>query len=53
MPDNSGVEVMRLAGRMVERLHERAARRMLELAAAIAAVDNETKEKAKVRRLGS
>ena len=52
LPDNSGVEVMRLAGRMVERLHERAARRMLELAAAITAMDNETKEKAKVRRSG-
>jgi citrate lyase subunit beta/citryl-CoA lyase len=49
LPDNSGVEVMRLAGRMVERLHERAARRMLELAAAITVMDNETKEKGKTR----
>jgi len=49
LPDNSGVEVMRLAGRMVERLHERAARRMLELADAIAVMDQETKEKGKTR----
>jgi citrate lyase subunit beta/citryl-CoA lyase len=50
LPDNSGVEVMRLAGRMVERLHERAARRVIELAEAIAAMDDEMREKAKVRR---
>jgi citrate lyase subunit beta/citryl-CoA lyase len=38
-PENMGVEVMQLAGRMVERLHERAARRMLAMADAIAAMD--------------
>ena len=48
-PDNSGVEVMRLAGRMVERLHERATCRMLALANAIEAMDKETKEKGKTR----
>ena len=50
LPDNSGVEVMRLAGRMVERLHERAARRVIELAEAIAAMDDEFRETAKARR---
>ena len=44
LPSNSGVEVMRLAGRMVERLHERAARRTLAIAAAIAAMDQEMKD---------
>ena len=39
--DNAGLEVMRLAGRMVERLHERDARRTLELADAIAALEAE------------
>ena len=38
-PDNTGLEVMRLAGRMVERLHERQAKRLLQLADAIAAMD--------------
>lgn len=42
-PDNAGVEVMRLSGRMVERLHERQARRTLALADAIAAMDVEAK----------
>lgn len=40
--DNAGLEVMRLAGRMVERLHERQARRTLELAEAIAVLEAET-----------
>jgi len=39
--DNAGLEVMRLAGRMVERLDERQARRTLELADAIAATETE------------
>jgi citrate lyase subunit beta/citryl-CoA lyase len=43
-PQNTSVEVLNLAGRMVERLHERAARRLLALADAIAAIDRETKE---------
>jgi hypothetical protein len=34
---------MRLSGRMVERLHERQARRTLDLAEAIAAMEAETK----------
>jgi citrate lyase subunit beta/citryl-CoA lyase len=42
-PDNTGLEVMRLSGRMVERLHERQARRTLELADAIAALEAEVK----------
>ena len=50
LPENSSVEVMRLAGRMVERLHERSARRVIDLAEAIAATDEEIREKAKVRR---
>ncbi len=37
-PENAGLEVMALAGRMVERLHERMARRTLELGEAIAAL---------------
>ena len=37
--DNAGLEVMRLSGRMVERLHERQARRTLEFAEAIAALE--------------
>lgn len=41
--DNTGLEVMRLSGRMVERLHERQARRTLDLAEAIAAMEAETK----------
>jgi citrate lyase subunit beta/citryl-CoA lyase len=38
-PDNAGLEVMRLSGRMVERLHERQARRTLRLAEAVEAAD--------------
>ena len=49
-PDNTHAEVLRLAGRMVERLHERSARRVIELAEAIAAMDEEIREKAKIRR---
>ena len=49
-PGNEGVEVMRLAGRMVERLHERSARRMIALADAIAAL--ETREKPRLQRGG-
>jgi citrate lyase subunit beta/citryl-CoA lyase len=41
--DNAGLEVMRLSGRMVERLHERQARRTLALADAIAAMAAEVK----------
>jgi citrate lyase subunit beta/citryl-CoA lyase len=40
-PDNAGVEVMRLSGRMVERLHERAARRMLSMARDIKLLESE------------
>ncbi len=40
-PDNSGVEVLALAGRMVERLHERAAKRMIAMAEAIKAMEDE------------
>jgi len=50
LPQNSGVEVLRLAGRMVERLHERAVRRVIDLAGAIATLDEDAREKAKVRR---
>jgi citrate lyase subunit beta/citryl-CoA lyase len=39
--DNAGLEVMRLSGRMVERLHEREARKLLELADTIAALEDE------------
>jgi citrate lyase subunit beta/citryl-CoA lyase len=42
-PDNAGLEVMRLSGRMVERLHERQARRTLQVADAIAAIEAEAK----------
>lgn len=45
-PDNVGAEVMRLSGRMVERLHERAARRTLAIAEAIAELDKAMKAKA-------
>jgi citrate lyase subunit beta/citryl-CoA lyase len=48
-PGNSGVEVLALAGRMVERLHERAARRLLAMADEIKAIEAETAEP-KVRR---
>jgi citrate lyase subunit beta/citryl-CoA lyase len=50
LPENSGIEVMRLAGRMVERLHERAARRVIDLAEWIAVLDEEAREMSKVRR---
>jgi citrate lyase subunit beta/citryl-CoA lyase len=40
-PDNAGVEVLRLSGRMVERLHERAARRMIAMADAIRLMEAE------------
>ena len=49
-PDNSGLEVMRLSGRMVERLHERAARRTLEMAEAVAAKDALDREEQKLQR---
>jgi citrate lyase subunit beta/citryl-CoA lyase len=41
VPGNSALEVLQLSGRMVERLHERSARRMIALADAIAALDKE------------
>jgi citrate lyase subunit beta/citryl-CoA lyase len=41
--DNAGLEVMRLSGRMVERLHERQAKRTLALADAIAGMEAEAK----------
>lgn len=41
--DNTGLEVMRLSGRLVERLHERQARRTLAFADAIAAMDAEVR----------
>jgi citrate lyase subunit beta/citryl-CoA lyase len=52
---NSGLEVMRLSGRMVERLHERQAKRTLALADAIAALDEWAKvePQAAPRRLRS
>lgn len=40
-PDNSGKAVISLAGRMVERLHERQARRVLEVAESIEAMGTE------------
>jgi citrate lyase subunit beta/citryl-CoA lyase len=52
-PENAKAEVIRLQGRMVERLHERAARRTIELAAAIEALEEELREKPKPRRPGS
>jgi citrate lyase subunit beta/citryl-CoA lyase len=48
-PANAGVEVMALAGRMVERLHERTARRTLALAAAIAARDDPAAPEARLK----
>jgi citrate lyase subunit beta/citryl-CoA lyase len=42
-PDNAGLEVMRLSGRMVERLHERQARRTLQVADAIGAMEADTR----------
>jgi citrate lyase subunit beta/citryl-CoA lyase len=44
-PDNSGKGVIRLGGRMVERLHERVARRTLELAGAIEAMGSEEQDR--------
>lgn len=41
-PENAGRGVIRIDGRMVERLHERTARRLLALHDAIRAVENET-----------
>jgi citrate lyase subunit beta/citryl-CoA lyase len=46
-PDNAGVEVLRLSGRMVERLHERAARRMIAMAQDIKLLEGETAGKAR------
>ncbi len=43
-PENSGKGVITVGGRMVERLHERVARRTLELEAAIAAMEDEIQE---------
>ncbi len=43
-PENAGKGVIRVDGRMVERLHERMARRTLELADAIRAIAGETEE---------
>jgi citrate lyase subunit beta/citryl-CoA lyase len=48
-PGNAGVEVMRLSGRMVERLHERAARRMIAMAEDIKLLESETAGKVRVR----
>ncbi len=42
-PDAAGIEVMRLSGRMVERLHERQARRTIAFAEAIADMEAEVK----------
>jgi len=42
-PGNAGIEVMRLSGRMVERLHERAARRTIAMADAITALEADAK----------
>ena len=41
-PDNAGKGVIRVDGQMVERLHERIARRTLELADAIRAIEDDT-----------
>jgi citrate lyase subunit beta/citryl-CoA lyase len=49
-PENAGAEVILLSGRMVERLHERAARRLIAMADAIAARDQELREKPKPRQ---
>jgi citrate lyase subunit beta/citryl-CoA lyase len=43
-PDATGLEVMRLAGRMVERLHERQAKRTLQFADAITALEQSMKD---------
>jgi citrate lyase subunit beta/citryl-CoA lyase len=49
-PENAGAEVIRVAGRMVERLHERAARRLIAMAEAIDVIEEESREKPKPRR---
>jgi citrate lyase subunit beta/citryl-CoA lyase len=49
-PENAEAEVIRLSGRMVERLHERAARRVIAVADAIALIDQEFREKPKQLR---
>lgn len=49
-PENAGAEVIRLSGRMVERLHERMARRLIAMAEAIAAIEEDTRETPKPRR---
>jgi citrate lyase subunit beta/citryl-CoA lyase len=49
-PENADAEVIRLSGRMVERLHERAARRMLAIADAIALIDEELRQRPKQLR---
>jgi citrate lyase subunit beta/citryl-CoA lyase len=49
-PENAGAEVIRLSGRMVERLHERAARRLIEMADAIAALEEEFRAQPKPRQ---
>ncbi|HVY20702.1 MAG TPA: CoA ester lyase [Bauldia sp.] len=49
-PGNAGVEVMRLSGRMVERLHERQAKRMIAMADAITAMEKETGAATRRRR---
>ena len=43
-PDNAGKGVITVDGQMVERLHERMARRTLELADAIAAMGDATED---------
>jgi citrate lyase subunit beta/citryl-CoA lyase len=43
-PDNAGKGVIKLGSRVIERLHERQAKRTLELAAAIAAMAEEQAE---------
>jgi citrate lyase subunit beta/citryl-CoA lyase len=49
-PENASAEVIRLSGRMVERLHERAARRLLAITDAIASIDDELRQKPKQLR---
>ena len=49
-PENAEAEVIRLSGRMVERLHERAARRTIAVADAITLIDQEFRDKPKQLR---
>lgn len=49
-PENAEAEVIRLSGRMVERLHERAARRMIAIADAIASMEEELRQPPKQLR---